>query len=276
MRNKEPRILLILGSNPATVAFANSFVGERPIVGLIQQYEQFPVLRPGSAPGEGQLPFGLTEEEMKSHPQETVLGNKWNALYLDEGLPRMFIKRGEANTKPVLDWVRGLKPDLIVSHGPERLGREFIKTAAHGGVNVHWGLSPTYRGMDTSKWPLIHKQPEWIGLTIHKLDEGLDSGPILYQARPKLIKGYTARMIEYSLTMLACKIVPQAADEVISGQIKPVRQDTSKGTQYWIRQWTKKEEETLTPEYISEQIDDYFREKERRDSRVEIINPWVN
>lgn len=50
--------------------------------------------------------------------------------------------------------------------------------------NLHLGLSPHYRGVGTNFWPLHDGLPEYVGATIHLLDAGIDSGPILFHVRP--------------------------------------------------------------------------------------------
>lgn len=232
---KEPRILLVLGSNPTTVAFAHRFIGECPIMGLIQQDDEY---------------------------------------MIRDSIPNIYVPRGSINSPWVLEWMDDLKPDLIVAHGPERLKPEFINLAKYGGINVHWGLSPMYRGMHTSRWALLHKKPEWVGVTIHKLDADLDTGPIIYQARPDVEKGDTFKMVEYRLTMLACEIVPKAVGEVCNGTVKLAHQDLSIGRQYWASEWSSKYEEILTPEYITGEFEKYYREKGARNKQAPLINPW--
>ena len=52
-------------------------------------------------------------------------------------------------------------------------------------------------------------------ILLHKLDRNLDTGPILYQAKPNLQTDWSYRHIEYSLTKLSCDIVPKAMEEVL-------------------------------------------------------------
>jgi folate-dependent phosphoribosylglycinamide formyltransferase PurN len=273
-RPDAPRIALVLGSNAATVAFANAILDRWPIAALLQQYAEFPVLARSWAPKPEAPPLGLSPAERMCFPDEAVLGNRWNAIFHDTRVPTRYIGRGEANREATLAWLHALDLDLIVSHGPERLRPEFLEAARLGGINVHWGLSPTYRGMDTARWPLLQHKPEWIGVTIHKLDAELDTGPILYQARPQLRPGQSFRQIEYSLTNLACEIVPRAVDEVLASRDRAVPQDTSRGTQYWADQWSRRYERLLTPSYIAAEIEAYHAEREARDAKAPLINPW--
>jgi|CXWL01.1.fsa_nt_gi methionyl-tRNA formyltransferase len=53
-------------------------------------------------------------------------------------------------------------------------------------INMHLGLSPYYRGTATNFYPLLNQEPEFVGATIHRLDTGIDSGPILQHARPEI------------------------------------------------------------------------------------------
>jgi len=175
----------------------------------------------------------------------------------------------------VLSWVESLQPDLIISHGPERLSKQFIGLARLGGINIHWGLSPTYRGMHATRWPLLQGKPEWIGVTAHQLDPGLDSGPILYQARPDLKPGDTFRQIEYRLTNLACDIVPEATREVLEGVARPVPQDLDQGRLYWLDEWSPRYDEMLSPEYIAGEIQQYHADKPARDAAAPLINSWM-
>ena len=48
------------------------------------------------------------------------------------------------------------------------------------------GVSPFYRGTDCNFWALCIDNPHLVGATIHLLSSGLDNGPILYHAMPKI------------------------------------------------------------------------------------------
>lgn len=269
-----PRIVLVLGSNFATIAFANELLRRHRVVGIIQQYVEFPAIEPRYGPEAGALPFGLSEPEMRSFDDETVLGNAWNALFVDPSVPIRYISRGEANSPAVMSWMSRLRPDVIVSHGPERLSGEFIALAPLGGLNVHWGLSPTYRGMHTCRWALVHGLPEWVGVTVHKLDRGLDSGPILYQARPRFEAGDTIRRLEYRLTMLAASIVPHAVAEVVAGTARAIDQDVTAGKEYRLSEWAKEYDARLTPQHIGELAAAYLANQDERNRRAPLVNPW--
>lgn len=53
-------------------------------------------------------------------------------------------------------------------------------------LNLHMGISPYYRGASCNFWAAYDHNPEYVGATAHMLTKGLDSGPMLCHAFPKL------------------------------------------------------------------------------------------
>ena len=82
--------------------------------------------------------------------------------------------------------LRELAPDIIAVYGTGIIRSPVIRIPRIAILNMHTGLSPRYRGSDTIFWPLYNEEPEWIGVTVHVLDEGIDSGPIITTARPTI------------------------------------------------------------------------------------------
>lgn len=62
-------------------------------------------------------------------------------------------------------------------------------------LNVHLGLSPYYRGSGTNVWPLINKEPGFVGATFMYLDEGIDTGEIIHQLQAKIFLGDSVHSI---------------------------------------------------------------------------------
>ena len=268
------RILMIIGSNPATVGFTNNFVSKHQPIGIIQQS--------GGPEGDGFVEI----KDINSKPKfqssgnniaEDVLGEVYDNIYVDNPSDVIHFKvpKGRLNKDEELKkQIKEMNVDIIISHGPERIGTEIISMAKYGGINIHWGLSPIYKGTHTVRWPLLHEKPEWIGVTIHKLDRNLDTGPILYQAKPDLQTDWSYRHIEYSLTKLSYDIVPKAMEEVLSGKNNVINQDLSEGKTYFSKEYTEECESKLNNEYVSKQIENYLLNKNNLDKGVELINEW--
>ncbi|MFZ0416779.1 MAG: formyltransferase family protein [Candidatus Sulfotelmatobacter sp.] len=71
-------------------------------------------------------------------------------------------------------------PDLIIFAGGNVLRKQLLEVPRLGVLNVHLGLLPEVRGMSSPEWSLLNHIP--IGITIHYMDAGIDTGPILQKS----------------------------------------------------------------------------------------------
>ena len=97
-----------------------------------------------------------------------------------------------------VDWIQGdlehknLKRDLMISFGYRKLiPREFLDLQSTPVINLHMSLLPKNRGAHPLFWALLNSEP--VGVTIHELDEGLDTGDILFQRQISLDTSMTFR-----------------------------------------------------------------------------------
>lgn len=75
--------------------------------------------------------------------------------------------------------IRNIDLDLIITYSyPMILPKDLIDTASIGGINIHNGLLPEYRGNNVLNWVLVNGEKR-AGVTIHWLDEGIDTGDII-------------------------------------------------------------------------------------------------
>ena len=85
------------------------------------------------------------------------------------------------NAPETVEWVRSLGPDLNISFSYDQiLRREILGSARLGFINCHAGMLPHYRGRNVLNWALINGETE-IGLTVHWVDEGIDTGDVIVQ-----------------------------------------------------------------------------------------------
>ncbi len=85
------------------------------------------------------------------------------------------------NDPACVDFVRSLSPDLIAVCGTGVIKPEVFTLAPLGAVNIHTGITPEYRSADPIFWALYCGEHEKVGVTIHYIDKGIDTGPILRQ-----------------------------------------------------------------------------------------------
>lgn len=76
-----------------------------------------------------------------------------------------------------------LKPDLILINSYSMIIRDDILSASRlGALNIHHALLPRNRGCNPTQWAIINQEYE-TGVTLHEVDSGLDTGPIIDQRR---------------------------------------------------------------------------------------------
>ncbi|MUM19922.1 methionyl-tRNA formyltransferase [Mycobacterium sp. CBMA271] len=99
-------------------------------------------------------------------------------LARQHGIPVHFTKRVDAET---IDLVKGAEPDVIVVNSwYNRMPVELYDFPPHGTLNFHDSLLPKFTGFSPVLWSLISGESEF-GLTVHRMDSGLDTGDILVQ-----------------------------------------------------------------------------------------------
>lgn len=88
--------------------------------------------------------------------------------------------------------LRELAPDIIVRVSGGVLGAEVLRTARLAALNIHHGVAPRIRGMWSIPWAIVEDRADWIGAAIHVMDEGIDTGPVLWRGSPQLAPGDTS------------------------------------------------------------------------------------
>jgi folate-dependent phosphoribosylglycinamide formyltransferase PurN len=97
-------------------------------------------------------------------------------------------------------------PDLIIFTGGNILRREVLAIPRLGVLNVHLGWLPQIRGMSSPEWSVLEGVP--VGVTIHFMDSGIDTGPILQRyeypdlARSKSLTDLRHRLIAFGIDKL--------------------------------------------------------------------------
>ena len=110
--------------------------------------------------------------------------------------------------------------ELIACAGFMRiLGRQFVETWQGRILNIHPSLLPAYRGLDTHERILADGASEH-GCSVHFMVAELDAGPIIAQARVKVLADDTAETLAARVLAQEHRIYPIALDAVASGAVQ--------------------------------------------------------
>ena len=93
------------------------------------------------------------------------------------------------NTDLFFNWVKNLRPDLLIVYSMSQLiESRVIDLCRFGGINLHPSLLPDYKGPNPIQWAFLRNE-SYSGYTLHYIDPGEDSGPIISQSRFEIPKG---------------------------------------------------------------------------------------
>ena len=104
--------------------------------------------------------------------------------------------------------------------------KSILEAPRMGILNVHTSLLPKYRGASPIQTALIHGNAE-TGVTIMKMDVGLDTGPILLQHSIAIDPDETYPMLDAKLAPLGAKALLEALPAYVAGDLQPKAQDES-------------------------------------------------
>jgi methionyl-tRNA formyltransferase len=129
-----------------------------------------------------------------------------------------------------------LSPDLIVFTGGGLIRRNILEIPGLGVLNCHSGLLPRYRGMDTLEWAILEAMealPQ-VGLTLHFMDSGVDTGPILRRHIEELRPGDTLDSVRKRLEPAMVRLVSTGVHGLQRGELEAEVQELSAGRQYFV------------------------------------------
>jgi folate-dependent phosphoribosylglycinamide formyltransferase PurN len=128
------------------------------------------------------------------------------------------------NTPETLTFLRRREVEAVVVYGTGLIKPPLIDAFAGRMLNLHLGLSPYYRGTATNFYPLLNDEPEYVGATIHLIDPGIDTGPIVHHARPDITADDMPHTAGNKAIQAGLQKLIQAIEELQAGTLKAVPQ----------------------------------------------------
>ena len=118
------------------------------------------------------------------------------------------------------DWIEALGARLVVLAGfMELLGPEFIGRFRNAIVNVHPALLPAFPGVHAVEQTLEYGV-KVAGVTVHFVDEGVDSGPIILQRSYELPYPRDIVAIESQVHQIEHELLPEAVRLIANGKVR--------------------------------------------------------
>ena len=230
----DPKIVF-MGSPDFALETLRSLYESYPVTGVVTQ--------PDRAAGRGRA--------LKPPPVKT--------LALELGIP--LIQPEKLRQPEALETLRAWSPDLIVVAAfGQILRQEVLDLPSFGCLNVHASLLPRWRGAAPINAAILHGDEE-TGVTIMKMDAGLDTGPILSQRAVRIAPDETAGSLFAKLSGLGAELLLDTLAGYLAGEIIP-RPQPEEDVTYALM--LKKEEGRL----------EFSQPAEVLERKVRAFDPW--
>lgn len=181
------------------------------------------------------------------------------ALALELNIP--VIQPEKLREPEAMQQLREWKPDLIVVAAfGQLLKKDVLDLPKYGCINIHASLLPRWRGAAPINAAILAGDEE-TGVTIMKMDVGLDTGPMLAMKKIRIRRDDTAGSIFQTLSTLGANLLIETLPEYIAGNITPTPQP-EEGSTY--APMLKKQDGFL----------DFTLPAIELERRVRAMNPW--
>ena len=181
------------------------------------------------------------------------------ALALELNIP--VIQPEKLREPEAMQQLREWNPDLIVVAAfGQLLKKDVLDLPKYGCINIHASLLPRWRGAAPINAAILTGDEE-TGVTIMKMDVGLDTGPMLAMKKIRIRRDDTAGSIFQTLSTLGANLLIETLPEYIAGNITPTPQ-SEEGSTY--APMLKKQDGFL----------DFTRPAIELERRVRAMNPW--
>jgi methionyl-tRNA formyltransferase len=196
--------VIFMGTPDFAVPCLQTLIATQQVVGVVTQ--------PDKPAGRG--------NRLRPSPVKVVAEASGLPVYQPKSL------RKEETGEPLREW----QPDVIVVAAFGQILRPHVLyLPPHGSINVHASLLPRWRGASPIQHAILAGDSE-SGVTLMRMDEGLDTGPMLVQEALPIGPRETAATLHDRLAVLGADMLRRFLDDILAGRIQPVPQPDTGST----------------------------------------------
>jgi folate-dependent phosphoribosylglycinamide formyltransferase PurN len=180
------------------------------------------------------------------------------------------------NGAETVEYLRDLAPELILVNGTQLLREPILSLRPqirHGILNLHTGLSPYSRGANCNLYMVLEGHPELVGVTVHHIDPGIDSGDIIRSAQVPMEPDDNFETIDVRSFDVGINLLLEGARDLVEGRALRVRQWEQgklflQRTGYHYEPWQRLQANRLLKQGM---LRDYLAHKAARDAGLRLI-----
>lgn len=150
------------------------------------------------------------------------------------------------NSDEGINSIRQLRPTIVVVSGTRIIAANVLQAIGVPFLNIHAGITPRYRGIHGLYWALYNSDAVHGGVTVHRVDSGIDTGAIVAQAQ--VAHATEDNFTTYPLLQLAkgLELLEATLDQAAAGALPSLRNELDSRLwhhptwlQYLRARWTK-------------------------------------
>lgn len=127
---------------------------------------------------------------------------------------------GSVNSDACHEALMAARPKVVIVNGTRIIKGSILRATDAVFLNIHQGITPQYRGSHGSYWALFNNDPENSGVTVHVVDEGIDTGGVVARAHADASPADNFVTYPYLQTAAALRALTIAVRETLAGRIR--------------------------------------------------------
>lgn len=183
---------------------------------------------------------------MKQYSRIIVIGDGWGAVAVMKGLRNfslpVYVVSNDDDVLQLASYIA--EPDLTLYENELMLFSGYKPIVANSVleknccINIHYSLLPAYRGLHSTVWAILNDE-DYLGATIHIMNEYIDDGPILYQYKVANNRVSTSRQYMEMFNNKITEVVADVLTRYLDGSIVPQKQDKKQAS--WVGKRNEKD-----------------------------------
>lgn len=138
------------------------------------------------------------------------------------------------NDTEVVQGLKDTQPDIVVFTGGGLIREATLNASGHGILNCHMGILPRFRGMDVVEWPILENRLNEIGVTVHFMDKGVDTGDILSIHKIPPTANESVAQLRERFEPIMCRQLVRTCLDFLNGNLERKPQAPEEGKQYFM------------------------------------------
>ncbi len=181
----------------------------------------------------------LREQSYSNDSNSIVAFRKKNKLLVKninefKGHGTKIVKCNSLNDPNVEHLLKTYDEKLIVFTGGGIIRKNILDQAGDGIINCHMGILPKYKGMDLPEWCILENETEELGITLHFMDKGIDTGDILKKIKIPLGEHTSIKDLRVSFEPIMVSSMVSIVEDCMNGKAIRTKQSTKDKRQYFI------------------------------------------